>query len=42
MLQYAQTHAIPLGKYAYEEYMIADFSQCNCDEYITLIYMETC
>lgn len=42
MLQYAQTHAISLGKYAYEEYMIADFSQCSCDEYITLIYMETC
>lgn len=41
LLTYAQTHKIPLGDYAYEEYMVADFSQCNPDEYITMIYMET-
>lgn len=41
LLQYAETNHISLGEYAYEEYMIADFSQCNPKEYITMIYMET-
>ena len=41
MLQYAQTHNIPLGTFAYEEYVIADIAQKNTQEYVTMLLMET-
>lgn len=41
LLNYADTHNIALGEYAYEEYMISDFSQRDTSQYITMIYIET-
>lgn len=41
ILSYAKKHQIKLGEYAYEDYMISDFSQRDEQQYITLIYMET-
>lgn len=41
LLDYAKEHNIQLGKFAYEEYIIADIAQKDFDEYVTLILMET-
>lgn len=41
MLAYALQQSIPLGKYAYEEYVIADIAQKDADGYITKLLMET-
>lgn len=42
MLNYAKEHHIPLGTYAYEEYMISDIAAQDDAQYITRIYLETC
>lgn len=41
MLQYADDHAITLGEYSYEEYVISDLASKSKDEYITMLLMET-
>lgn len=41
MLDYAQEHNITLGDYSYEEYLLAEFSESNLENYITRINIET-
>lgn len=41
ILNYAQEHQIALGEYAYEEYVVSDFSQWDENQYITMLYIET-
>lgn len=41
MLAFARENAIPLGKYAYEEYLIADIAQKDAAGYVTRLLMET-
>ncbi len=41
MLAYADEHAVPLGKYAYEEYLIADIAQRDAAGYVTRLLLET-
>lgn len=40
MLDFAEEHHLQLGKFAYEEYIIADIAQKDFDEYVTMILME--
>lgn len=41
LLAYADRHGIRLGKYIYEEYLIADIAQKNADGYVTRLLAET-
>lgn len=41
VLLYASKHHIPLGNYAYEEYIISDIAQKDIHQYVTLILVET-
>lgn len=40
LLQYANTHHIELGEYAYEEYLLADISESQTENYLTRINIE--
>ncbi|ABW18372.1 MerR family transcriptional regulator [Alkaliphilus oremlandii] len=41
ILEYAEEHGIPLGKHAYEEYLIFEIGTKNREDYVTLILIET-
>lgn len=40
MLKYADTYGLPLGEFAYEEYLIADIAQLNEEGYVTRILLD--
>ena len=41
MLDFADENRIPLGTYAYEDYLVADIAQKDSDGYITRLLLET-
>lgn len=41
MLDFAALHGIPLGRFAYEEYIVSDIAQKNPEEYVTRLLLET-
>lgn len=41
IIEFAKKHKIPLGSYAFEEYIVGDIAQMNMDDYVTMILVET-
>ena len=40
MIDYAKSHHLELGKYAYEEYILADISSKKSEDYLTKISIQ--